>query len=354
MCLTDTVNESNEKILWQCINSKCDLNIDGSSIEDIAIEERDKPCLISTLQPILLTNNTFYFETLITHVGSGKCIKIGYKSRENEIRVCLDRRLSLDKLKSGDMLGCRLRWIRSLSHIYYIIDYSKNGVFISSSDILEKIPTSKDDESTDLNIEFHPVLLINSPGSILLTNFGEFNFLPIRGDILSWKCVRNERNVQIDGSIIIDSSHIDNSKLSSVSTSQPIPKEIDTFYYESRIVQIGTKQTIKFGYCSNSNIVEYHGNRLMTGGLKSGDTIGCRLKRIRISEFDYYFVDYTKNGFPIGSRVLLEKYPVVFAKQMKIYPIISFNSPGLILSTDLGTIDYYLPNGNIYLMARLK
>ena len=138
-----------------------------------------------------------------------------------------------------------------------------------------------------------------------------------------------------------------------VRADKPIPKR-NNYYYESRIVQIGTKQTIKFGYCSNSNIVEFHGNRLMTGELKSGDTIGCRLKRIRISEFDYYFVDYTKNGFPIGSRVLLEKYPVVFAKQMKIYPIISFNSPGLILSTDLGTIDYYLANGNVYLMARLK
>ena len=252
------------------------------------------------------------------------------------------------------MLGCRLRWVRSSSHIYYIIDYSKNGVFISSSDILEKIPTSKDDESTDLSIEFHPVLLINSPGSILLTNFGEFNFLQVSGDILSWKCVRNEKNVQIDGSIIIDSSHIDINKLSSVSTSQPIPKEIDTFYYESRILQIGTKQSIKFGYCSNSNIVEYDGNRLMTGELKSGDTIGCRLKRIRISEFDYHFVDYTKNGFPISSRVLLEKCSVIFVEQIKIYPIISFNSPGLILSTDLGAIDYYLPNGNIYLIVLLK
>ena len=59
MCLTDSMNESNEKILWQCINGKCDLNIDGSSIEDIAIEERDEPCLISTLQTISLTNKTF-------------------------------------------------------------------------------------------------------------------------------------------------------------------------------------------------------------------------------------------------------------------------------------------------------
>ena len=352
--LTDTVNESNEKILWQCINGNCDLNIDGSSIEDVAIEERDEPCLISTLQPIFLANKTFYFETLITHVGSGKYIKIGYKSRENEIRVCLDRRLSTDKLKSGDMLGCRLRWVRSSSHIYYIIDYSKNGVFISSSDILEKIPTSKDDESTDLSIKFYPVLLIDSPGSILFTNFGEFNFLPGTGEILSWRGMRNEGNVQIEGSIIMDLSHIDNKKLSSVSTSQPIPKEIDTFYYESRIVQMGTKQSIRFGFCSNSNIVEYHGSRLMTGELKSGDTIGCRLKRVRISELDYYFVDCTKNGIPISSRVILERYPAYGLESIKIYPIISFNSPGLILSTNLGTDEYFLGNGNIYLIALLQ
>lgn len=343
--------EENKEYLWHCINRKSDLDVDGSSIIDLTTTERNEPCLISTLQPVSTCLETFYFEVLITHIGAGKCIKVGYRSKQMLPRFCFDKRLSIASLKSGDIIGCRLRLVNVSSHIYYIVDYTKNGLFVCSSEILEKINVLCD-EVICSKPEIYPTLLLDSAGSILYTNLGEGKFMFVNCDIISWKGMPNQKNVQIHGSSIIDSSPIDSKKWCIVSTSQPIPKVIDTFYFETRIVQMGVTQRLKIGYCSEKHIVEYDGNRIRTGKFTSGDTIGCRLRRMHVAPFDYYIVDYAKNGKPISSRVILEKclaekYETNKSERMKIYPIISFNSPGLILVTDHRESEFFSGNGNI-------
>ena len=103
--------------------------------------------------------------------------------------------------------------------------------------------------------------------------------------------------------------------------------------------------------------VEFDGNRILilTGQLSSGDTIGCRLRRIHIRLIAYYVVEFSKNGRPIMSKVVLDKCSSQHEKTkgLKIYPIISFNSPGLILVTDLGGSEYFSGNGNFLIICIL-
>ena len=130
----------------------------------------------------------FYFETSITSLGSNS-VAIGLtthipKKRNLRFpgRICKtaslevqDKRFSVyfgssipvekeyRSASSSDVLGCKVEMISDDTARYRLCTFTINGNLAGSSRYLE-------------DVELFPAIMINSPGAILDTNFGEKRF----------------------------------------------------------------------------------------------------------------------------------------------------------------------------------
>ena len=143
---------------------------------------------------------------------------------------------------------------------------------------------------------------------------------------------------------------------SMVFTNQPIPKNVEFFYFEITVEDEGENGLIGIGLAKTSakyqngrmpgwdkGTIGYHGD---DGGIfhndeepqfvcetyGKGDTVGCMMKKLMIDNHQYIFVNFFKNGKNLkASR---------YVDEGEYYPTIGMGSAGAKVTSNLGETDF--------------
>ena len=147
-----------------------------------------------------------------------------------------------------------------------------------------------------------------------------------------------------------------------VRTPQSISPELDTFQFETKILDGGENFSIGIGFTTslplcgngipeemdsstvgldlNEGVMYFGQNYTSVFDEKSsnGDVIGCYLERFSIKNVGYLAYEFFRNGECIGKQ---------FAEETNVYPFIRVTSGDVILDTNLGEREFIYKKGNI-------
>ena len=175
---------------------------------------------------------------------------------------------------------------------------------------------------------------------------------------LSWSMHDKGDHILYNGNILeCTRAMAEEDKHSMVFTNQPIPKNVENFYFEITVEDEGENGSIGVGLAKatakyqnghmpgwNQGTIGYHGDdggiyhndgslQLTCETYGKGDTVGCMMKKRMIDNHQYIFVNFFKNGkkLDMASR---------YVDEGEYYPTIGMGSAGAKVTSNLGETDF--------------